>query len=55
LPGGLIRINVRSAGDGFRVELVGSNIAEAHEILSRADTLVQRPSGQVMATDLSAQ
>jgi hypothetical protein len=56
LPGSSVRINVHSAGDGFRIELVGATIAEAREILSRADAFVtQQGNGQVMATDLSGQ
>ncbi len=56
LPGAFVRINVHSAGDGFRIELVGATMADAREILSRADAfLTGRGKGEVMATDLSGQ
>jgi hypothetical protein len=56
LPGSVVTINVHSAGDGFRIELVGATRAEALEILSRTDSfLKEHARGEVMATDLSAQ
>jgi hypothetical protein len=53
LPGSLVQINVHSAGDGFRVELVGATMADAREILSRADSFLAMRGGQALATDLS--
>jgi hypothetical protein len=51
-----VKINVHSAGDGFRVELIGATTADAREILSRADAFLQgRSQGEAVATDLSAQ
>jgi hypothetical protein len=56
LPGSLIRINVHSAGDGFRIELVGDTTQEAREILSRTEAfLSEHHRGEAMATDLSGQ
>jgi len=56
LPGSFVRINVHSSGDGFRIDLVGATMAEAREILSRADAFLnERAKGEAMATDLSAQ
>jgi hypothetical protein len=56
LPESLIRINVRSAGDGFRVELIGATMQDAREILSRADSFLSaHHTGEAMATDLSGQ
>jgi hypothetical protein len=56
LPGSSVKINVHSAGDGFRVELIGATTADAREILSRADAFLQgRSQGEAVATDLSAQ
>jgi hypothetical protein len=55
LPGSFVHIRVQSSGDGFRVELSGTTIAEAREILSRADAFVPHVRGEAMATDLSAQ
>jgi|HubBroStandDraft_6_1064221.scaffolds.fasta_scaffold80431_2 hypothetical protein len=55
LPGSFVRINVHSAGDGFRIELVGGTMAEAREILSRTDAFLTEHKGEVMATDLSGQ
>jgi hypothetical protein len=52
LPGSVVLINVHSAGDGFRVELVGATTADAREILSRADSFLGR-NGEPLATDLS--
>jgi|HubBroStandDraft_1064217.scaffolds.fasta_scaffold225238_2 hypothetical protein len=56
LPESLIRINVQSAGDGFRIELIGATMQDAHEILSRADSFLSaHHTGEAMATDLSGQ
>jgi hypothetical protein len=53
LPGSLVQINVHSAGDGFRVELVGATMADAREILSRADSFLAARGGEALATDQS--
>jgi hypothetical protein len=55
LPGSFVHINVHSAGDGFRIELVGATMADAREILSRTDAFLTEHKGEAVATDLSAQ